>query len=57
MEGVMRDIATGFEVEITAFNGESDHIHLLIYHRPKGRCFTRWMVNYYLGEQLDLNFN
>ncbi|MFT2111966.1 transposase [Marinomonas sp. 2405UD68-3] len=37
-------IATGFEVEITEFNGESDHIHLLIYHRPKGRCFTCWMV-------------
>ena len=26
----MRDIAEGFEVEITEFNGESDHIHLLI---------------------------
>ncbi|MFT2112734.1 IS200/IS605 family transposase [Marinomonas sp. 2405UD68-3] len=35
IEGVMRDIAAGFEVEITEFNGESDHIHLLINYPPK----------------------
>lgn len=35
MENIMRDIATGFEVEITEFNGESDHVHLLINYPPK----------------------
>ena len=35
IESTMRDIAAGFEVEIIEFNGESDHIHLLINYPPK----------------------
>ncbi len=35
IESIMKDIATGFEVEITEFNGESDHIHILINYPPK----------------------
>jgi len=35
IEAVMRDVSTGFEVEITEFNGESDHIHMLINYPPK----------------------
>lgn len=35
MEKIMRGVAKGFEVEITEFNGESDHVHLLINYPPK----------------------
>ena len=31
----MKNVAIGFEVEITEFNGESDHVHLLINYPPK----------------------
>ena len=35
MEQVMRDVCDKFEVELTEFNGESDHVHLLIHYPPK----------------------
>jgi len=35
IESVMRDIAVGFEAEITEFNGEGDHVHLLVNYPPK----------------------
>lgn len=35
MEQVMRDVCAKFEVELTEFNGESDHVHLLINYPPK----------------------
>ena len=35
MEKVMRDICQQFDVELTEFNGESDHVHLLINYPPK----------------------
>ena len=35
IENIMKDIATGFEVEITEINGENDHVHLLINYPPK----------------------
>ena len=35
MEKIMRGVAESFEVEITEFNGESDHVHLLINYPPK----------------------
>jgi len=35
MEKTMRDICRNFDVEIAEFNGESDHVHLLINYPPK----------------------
>jgi putative transposase len=35
MEKTMRDICTSYEVELTEFNGESDHVHLLVNYPPK----------------------
>lgn len=35
MEQTMSDICRQFEVEVVEFNGESDHIHLLINYPPK----------------------
>ena len=35
IESIMRGVATGFEVEVTEFNGEGDHVHLLINYPPK----------------------
>jgi len=35
MESIMSDICTSFEVELTEFNGESDHVHLLVNYPPK----------------------
>lgn len=35
MESVMRDVCSQFEVELIEFNGEQDHVHLLINYPPK----------------------
>lgn len=35
MQDLMVDICTQFEVELVEFNGESDHVHLLIHYPPK----------------------
>lgn len=35
MESIMREICVQFEVELTEFNGESDHVHLLVNYPPK----------------------
>ena len=35
MESVFRDVCTDFEAELKEFNGESDHVHLLINYPPK----------------------
>lgn len=35
METVFRDICTDFESELKEFNGEGDHVHLLIHYPPK----------------------
>ncbi|MFI8294131.1 IS200/IS605 family transposase [Streptomyces sp. NPDC085614] len=35
MEEIMRDVATDFECEIVEFNGENNHVHLLINFPPK----------------------
>jgi putative transposase len=32
---IMREVRTGFEVELREFNGEADHIHLLVHYPPK----------------------
>ncbi|WP_373431137.1 IS200/IS605 family transposase [Streptomyces turgidiscabies] len=34
-EEVMRDVCAGFEAELREFNGEGDHVHLLVHYRPK----------------------
>lgn len=34
-EKTMRDICTKYEVELTEFNGELDHVHLLVNYPPK----------------------
>ena len=35
MEEILREVATDFECEITEFNGESNHVHLLVTFPPK----------------------
>lgn len=35
MESIMRNVCAGFEVALTEFNGESDHVHLLVNYPPK----------------------
>jgi putative transposase len=35
MENIMNDVCGQFEVEINEFNGEQDHVHLLISFPPK----------------------
>ena len=35
MELIFRDICTDFEAELKEFNGEGDHVHLLINYPPK----------------------
>ncbi|MFC8519735.1 IS200/IS605 family transposase [Streptomyces sp. NPDC057257] len=34
-EEIMRDVCTDFGAELTEFNGERDHVHLLIHYPPK----------------------
>lgn len=34
-EKVMRDVCTNFEAKLVEFNGESDHVHLLVNFPPK----------------------
>ncbi|MFD1543130.1 IS200/IS605 family transposase [Nonomuraea guangzhouensis] len=34
-EQIMRDVCADFEAELHAFNGEDDHVHLLIHYPPK----------------------
>ena len=35
MEAVMRSVCKQFETELIEFNGESDHVHLLVNFPPK----------------------
>ncbi|MEU7606712.1 IS200/IS605 family transposase [Streptomyces sp. NPDC040724] len=35
MEEIMRDVAKDFECEIVEFNGENNHVHLLVNFPPK----------------------
>ncbi|TLG09857.1 IS200/IS605 family transposase [Nocardia cyriacigeorgica] len=35
MEEIMRAVCTDFEVELVEFNGEADHVHLLVNFPPK----------------------
>ncbi|MEU4513030.1 IS200/IS605 family transposase [Nonomuraea wenchangensis] len=35
MEQIMREICTDFECELAEFNGESNHVHLLVNFPPK----------------------
>lgn len=35
LEEVMRDVCADFECELVEFNGESDHVHLLVNFPPK----------------------
>ncbi|WP_460539845.1 IS200/IS605 family transposase [Glycomyces halotolerans] len=35
MEAIMRDVCADFEVELKEFNGEGDHVHLLVNFPPK----------------------
>ncbi|MFB7220159.1 IS200/IS605 family transposase [Streptomyces sp. NPDC056227] len=34
-EEIMREVCAGFETELREFNGEADHVHLLVHHPPK----------------------
>jgi putative transposase len=31
----MREVCSSFEVELREFNGEADHVHLLVHYPPK----------------------
>ncbi|TLF74412.1 IS200/IS605 family transposase [Nocardia cyriacigeorgica] len=35
MEEIMRAVCADFEVELVEFNGDSDHVHLLVHFPPK----------------------
>jgi putative transposase len=35
MEVIFRDVCTDFEAELKEFNGEGDHVHLLVNYPPK----------------------
>ena len=35
MEEIMRDVCTDFECDLKEFNGEADHVHLLVNFPPK----------------------
>ncbi|MFC7308157.1 IS200/IS605 family transposase [Streptomyces monticola] len=34
-EGIMRNICTDFDADLIEFNGEEDHVHLLVHYPPK----------------------
>lgn len=34
-EEIMRDVCDDFEAELKEFDGEQDHVHLLVYYPPK----------------------
>ncbi|KND35287.1 cytosine methyltransferase [Streptomyces acidiscabies] len=34
-EEIMRDVCADFGAELTEFNGERDHVHLLVHYPPK----------------------
>ncbi|WP_328541270.1 MULTISPECIES: IS200/IS605 family transposase [unclassified Streptomyces] len=34
-EEIMHDVCTDFEAELKQFNGEQDHVHLLVHYPPK----------------------
>ncbi len=34
-EEIMRDVCAGFEAGLKEFNGERDHVHLLVHYPPK----------------------
>ena len=34
-EAIMRDVCESFGAELREFNGESDHVHLLVHYPPK----------------------
>jgi len=34
-EEIMRDVCESFEAELREFNGEGDHVHLLVHYPPK----------------------
>ncbi|WP_425508505.1 IS200/IS605 family transposase [Streptomyces roseirectus] len=36
-EEIMREVCTDFEAELKQFNGEEDHVHLLVHHPPKAQ--------------------
>jgi hypothetical protein len=36
LEEIFRPVCTDFEVILKEFNGESDHVHLLVNYPPKG---------------------
>lgn len=35
MERIFADVCTDFEAELREFNGEDDHVHLLVHYPPK----------------------
>lgn len=43
LEAIFRDVCSDFEVELREFNGESDHVHLLVNYPPK--CRLSELVN------------
>ncbi|WP_217170974.1 IS200/IS605 family transposase, partial [Streptomyces sp. AC512_CC834] len=34
-EEIMRNVCTDFGADLTEFNGEGDHVHLLVHYPPK----------------------
>src|SRR5512139_1372500 len=50
MEEIMRDVCADFETELVEFNGETDHVHLLVNFPPKTAISK--LVNSLKGRQL-----
>ena len=38
MEEIMRAVCADFEAELVEFNGEANHVHLLVNHPPRAPC-------------------
>jgi putative transposase len=38
LEEIMYEVSADFETEPTGFNGDNDHIHLLVTSRPRSLC-------------------
>jgi putative transposase len=47
LEGIFRGVCNDFEAELAEFNGEGDHVHLLINYPPKA-CLSK-IVNILKG--------
>ncbi|SPK77484.1 transposase (fragment) (plasmid) [Cupriavidus taiwanensis] len=41
LRGIVANVRADFEPELVEFDGEDDHVHLLVNYPPRSRC-RRW---------------